>query len=86
VIAFAIGLSDSCGEMHLSREDMFSEFLIYGMTFAYLLDEFGEEVAQSFHITMEGRTGFYKCFRKATSRLPDGFKGRKQKNIRRSAC
>jgi hypothetical protein len=56
------------------------------MTFAYLLDEFGEEVAQSFHITMEGRTGFYKCVRKATSRLPDGFKGRKQKNIRRSAC
>jgi len=55
---FAVGVSYSCGEKYLSWEDMFSEFLIYGMTFAYLLDEFGEEVAQSFHIAMEDRTGF----------------------------
>ena len=37
---------------------MFAEFLIYGMTYAYLLDEFGEEVAESFHKTMEGKAGF----------------------------
>ena len=49
---FAVGLSDSCGEMHLSREDMFSEFINYGTIFACLLEEFGEEVAQSFHKTM----------------------------------
>ncbi len=37
---------------------MFAEFLIFGMTYAYLLDEFGEEVAESFRKTMEDKAGF----------------------------
>ncbi|KUK80465.1 MAG: hypothetical protein XD94_0961 [Mesotoga prima] len=37
---------------------MFAEFLIFGMTYAHLLDEFGEEVTESFRKTMEDKAGF----------------------------
>ncbi|MDI9368770.1 MAG: hypothetical protein QM445_10550 [Thermotogota bacterium] len=55
---FSLGVLESYGKRYPSWEDMFAEFLIYGMTYAYLLDEFGEEVAESFHKTMEGKAGF----------------------------
>jgi len=55
---FAFGILESYGEKHPSREDMFAEFLIFGMTYAHLLDEFGEEVTESFRKTMEDKAGF----------------------------
>ncbi len=55
---FALGILESYGEKYPSREDMFAEFLIFGTTYAHLLDEFGEEVAESFRKTMEDKAGF----------------------------
>ncbi|HDP77754.1 MAG TPA: DUF4932 domain-containing protein [Mesotoga infera] len=55
---FAKGVLASYGEKYTSWEDMFTEFVIYGMTYAYLLEEFGEKIAKSFHNTMQEKTGF----------------------------